>query len=78
MIDDDKIENAEEENMIDDDKIDDEEKEIERNERWHTVDKKLEETKSKYYDKWRDKILSKNTEIDKKLLPGSTKPKQTK
>ena len=56
MIDDDKIEDAEKEkeNMIDDDKIDDEEKEIERNERWHTVDKKLEETKSKYYDKWRD------------------------
>ena len=61
MIDNDKIEDAEKEkeNMIDDDKIDDEEKEIERNERWHTVDKKLEETKSKYYDKWRDKILSK-------------------
>ena len=39
--------------------------------------KKLEETKSKYYNKWRDKILSKNTEIEKKLLPGSTKPRQT-
>ena len=39
MIDDDKIEDAEKENMIDDDKIDDEEKEIERNEKWDTVDK---------------------------------------
>ena len=77
MIDDDKIDDAEKENMVDDDQIDDDEKEIERSEKWHTVDKKLEETKSKYYDKWRDKILSKNKEIEKKLLPGSTKPRQT-
>ena len=76
MIDDGKSGDEEKENMMDDEKIDDK-KEIERNERWHKVDKKLEETKSKYYEKWREKLLSKNTEMEKKFLPCSAKPRQT-